>query len=167
MVPSASETRLVPATPAHFDWAIRGVESQPSFDGLRLPPGGLDAAPVLEWLERTAKTIDELTGARSAWIIASGDEAVGLISYKAPPADAAVEIGYGIAASRRDRGHASRAVALLVREASRAGLSLTAETATGNRASEVVFEKSSFARVGTRLDAEEGALVCWRRDCGA
>jgi RimJ/RimL family protein N-acetyltransferase len=43
-----------------------------------------------------------------------GDEVVGMISFKGPPRGGVVEIGYGVAESRRGRGHATRAVALTI-----------------------------------------------------
>lgn len=156
-------TTLLIAREAHFDWAIRGLESE-RFEGLRLAPGGLETPAVLAWIRRGAAASLAETGAPGAWLIVSGDEAVGLASFKGVPRDGVVEIGFGVAASRRRCGHASAAVALLVDEARRRGLCLTAETAPANRASARVLERNGFLRCGARVDPDEGALLSWRLD---
>lgn len=158
----SAPTRLVPATPAHFAWAIRGAEAERLEGGLRLPPGGLDAPEVLAWIARTAAAVEAELGAPAAWLVASGDEVVGCVSFKAPPRGGVVEIGYGIAASRQRRGHATAAVALLVEEAAARGLALAAETSATNRASQLVLERNGFTRGAERLDDAEGPLLAWR-----
>lgn len=102
-------TRLVPATSAHFRWARVGDDSVRSDDGLRLPPGGVESADVLDWLERTASAVSAAIDDRGAWLIVEADEVVGIISFKGPPRDGVAEIGYGVAECRRARGHATRA----------------------------------------------------------
>jgi RimJ/RimL family protein N-acetyltransferase len=160
----ASATRLVAATPSHFDWAIAGLEGQRSPDGLSLPPGGLEVPEVLAWLARTAAKIKEATGRCGAWLVVHGDEAVGLISFKGPPHDGAIEIGYGIAPSRRRRGHATAAVGELIAEATRRELDLIAEAGEDNLPSQRVLEHHGFQRVGARTDPEDGVLISYRRD---
>lgn len=159
-----SATRLIAALPFHFDWAIAGLEGQRSLDGLALPPGGLEAPEVLAWLARTAIAIEEATGRCGAWLVVHGDEAVGLISFKGPPHEGAIEIGYGIAPNRRRRGHATAAVSELIAEATRHELDLIAEAGEDNRASQRVLEHHGFRRVGVRTDAEDGVLISYRRD---
>jgi RimJ/RimL family protein N-acetyltransferase len=139
---------------------------KPRFDELRLPVGGLDAPPVIRYLRRAA---DELRRAacRGSWLIVDGADAVGLCSYKAPPDPSkTVEIGYGIAAERRARGYATRAVALIIREARAdpAIDTLTAECAIDNFASQAVLERNGFRRTGMRTDPEEGELFRWAID---
>lgn len=157
-------TRLVVATAAHFDWAMRAVESEP-FDGaLRLPPGGLDARVVLAWIQQSSSVVSAVTGHAAAWLMVSGDEAVGVISFKGAPHAGAVEIGYGVAESHRGCGHATHAVALVVAEAASHGLDVLAETAAENRASQVVLERNAFRRCGERVDLDGTAILLWRRD---
>lgn len=152
-------THLIVATAAHFDWAMLGPEAPPA-NGLRLSEGGLEAPGVLAWIQRASVAVSHAIGRAAAWLIVEGDEAVGIISFKGVQPDGAVEIGYGIAESHRNRGHASRAVALLVRESD--GLHLVAETSVDNRASQVVLERNGFRRCGERIDPEDGALLSWR-----
>jgi RimJ/RimL family protein N-acetyltransferase len=149
-------------TSEHFDWLEAGEEAVLFAGTLRLPPGGLESRPVLAWLKRTAASIEQATGTPSAWLVVDDFEIVGLISFKAPPHAGAVEIGYGVAESRRGRGHATRAVQLLAAEAETRGLDLVAETSLDNLPSQVLLERNGFERRGERIDPEEGALVVWR-----
>jgi RimJ/RimL family protein N-acetyltransferase len=106
---------------------------------------------------------------RGAWLVVSDGEVVGLCSYKnAPDPDGKVEIGFGIAASRRRQGHATRAVTALLAIAGNDPpvRMLFAETSIANVASQRVLEKSGFTRVGSRTHKEDGDLLLWRRDVG-
>ena len=160
---STTTVELVVATAEHFDWALAN-DASVRFEGLlRLPPGGLESPAILAWLRRTASSVEAATGQPSAWLIIDGDEVVGLISFKAPPRDGAVEIGYGVAASRRARGYATRAVGWLVAEARARGLDVFAETSVDNRASQVALERNGFERSGARSDLEDGTVLIWRK----
>ena len=70
--------------------------------------------------------------------------------------------GYGIAESRRGRGHASAAVGLVLAIARSRRWTLTAETSPTNPASAKVLERNGFERVGERVDDDEGPLHSWR-----
>jgi RimJ/RimL family protein N-acetyltransferase len=94
------------------------------------------------------------------------DEIVGLCGFKdVPSARAEVEIGYGIAASRRRCGYASEAVALMLTTARRdpAIAAVLAETAVANLGSQGVLRRNGFRRMRTRCDPEDGELIVWRR----
>jgi RimJ/RimL family protein N-acetyltransferase len=99
------------------------------------------------------------------WMIVRDGEVVGLCSYKHPPAEGRVEIGYGIEPRHRGAGLATAAVAVIVQIASAdpAINALTAETALDNLASQRVLEKNGFARTGERITAEDGAVIQWVR----
>jgi RimJ/RimL family protein N-acetyltransferase len=157
--------RLIVATAGHFDWAMRGSGSGLFQGELRLPLGGLDSVNVLAWIKRTSQAVSDATDRPAAWLIANGDEVVGLISFKSAPRDGAIEIGYGVAESRRDRGYATQAVALVIEHAAADKLDLVAETAAENRASQIVLERNGFRRCGERSDPDEGALLLWRLYC--
>ncbi len=131
-------------------------------DGLRLPDGGVDHPAVLTYLRK-------LAGECGSWLVVDGGEVVGLCGHKhAPTAAGAVEIGYGIVASRRGQGLATAAMAAMLDIASKdlRIRHLTAETAADNIASQRVLEKNGFVRVGTRVDPEDGALVLWQHAIG-
>jgi RimJ/RimL family protein N-acetyltransferase len=106
-------------------------------------------------------------GSEGHWLILNGDEVVGLCGYKSPPDDMrTVEIGYGIAPERRQKGYATKAISLLLKEAraDHAVDKVLAETAVANPASRTVLERNGFTHVGIRQDAEDGLLDLWRLD---
>lgn len=158
---SSPATRLIAATPAMLGQGA--APDRPEPETPVLPAGGLEPPEVLAWIDRTAHALEAAIGVRGVWLIAEGDEAVGIISIKGPPRDGVAAIGYGVVPERRGRGHATRAVALLAAEAERIGLELCAETAPDNVASQRVLERNGFARDGERIDPDEGPLFLWRR----
>jgi RimJ/RimL family protein N-acetyltransferase len=98
-------------------------------------------------------------------LMVAGGEVVGMCSHKtAPDAEGAVEIGYGVAATRRRLGYASRAVSDVITDA-RADpriRRLTAETALANIASHRVLEVNGFALTGERKqDPDDGEVAVW------
>ncbi len=131
--------------------------------GLRLPPGGVDDPIVLKYLRGLTRKL-HTGGWVGTWMFVADGEVVGLGGYKDLPKDGVAEIGYGVAVSRRKLGHATRAVAAILEAARTSGVqSLRAETAAENQASGLVLERNGFERTGTRMDAEEGKLLTWRR----
>ena len=75
-----------------------------------------------------------------------------------------VEIGYGIAPGRRRRGHATRAVALVLDLAREdpAVRTVLADTVLDNVASQRALEKNGFRRAGTHADPSDGEpLIRW------
>ncbi|NIJ47622.1 GNAT family N-acetyltransferase [Rhizomicrobium electricum] len=155
-------TVLLPGTDDLYAWMLGGPAPVPR---LTLPPGGIAPAAVLAMLREAMKPIRAAHGGGD-WLILDGNEAVGLISLKAP-ADrgGTVEIGYGIAASRWGRGHATGALALALKEIARDPQirKVTAETATANLASQRVLQKNGFVQTGARVDSEDGDIICWER----
>jgi RimJ/RimL family protein N-acetyltransferase len=155
--------RLVETRDDHFAWMLG---ERPRVDDLDLPPDGIDVPSVIRFLRRAAADLRD-AGCGGSWLIVEGPEVIGLCSYKAPPDPArAVEIGYGIAAERRGRGCATQALGLMLREARSdpAIDTVTAETATGNIASQTVLARNGFRQAGARSDADEGELILWSID---
>ena len=152
-------TELIAAADEHFAWTLGGNAPAP---GLRLPPGGVEAAPVLEMLRGIAAKIREVHPV-SAWLIVDGGEAVGLCSI-IKTVNGEAEIGYGIAESRRKRGHARRATRLMIAEILRDPKvrGIVAGTAVANIPSQRVLEENGFVKTGTRHDEEDGDLFMWR-----
>ena len=159
----AERTVLVEITDAHFRWML-GRQLGPT-PGLRLPPGGMDTPETLRIVRAMTRRLFE-AGGRGSWMIVSDGEVVGLCSYKQPPKEGEVEIGYGVAASRRNRGHATRAVAAMLDFArvDPAVQRVAAATATANIASQRALERNGFHRTGLGHDPDDGELVFWRRD---
>lgn len=153
-------TRLIDASDEDFAALIAG----PPPRGLTLPEGGVEAAEVLSMLRVLASNVRAVIDP-AAWLIVEDDEIVGLCSIMKPPStEGVIEIGYGIAATRRGRGAATRAVAGVLNwaRAQRRITAVTADTAVANRSSQAVLERNGFARVGWRADPEDGDMVCWR-----
>ena len=92
---------------------------------------------------------------------------VGTGGYKGLPADGQVEIGYNVAPSWQGRGHATSAIALLVRDALREpGLGrVLAETSVANIGSRRALEKAGFTHAGQRKTEDDGVLDRWLRGC--
>ncbi|MDR3513543.1 MAG: GNAT family protein [Caulobacteraceae bacterium] len=153
-------TVLVAAEDADFAWMLGEGPGRP---GLVLPPGGVDD-PVN--LAQVRAMCGKLRGAhdRGAWMIVCDGEVVGLCGYLRPPnAEGEVEIGYGVAASRRNRGHATRAVTALLDAVAEdpAAQVVTATTASANIASQRTLERNGFERIGIGFDPEDGEVVRW------
>jgi len=161
-----ARSTLVEATDDDFEWMIRGVAVRNR--GLSLPPGGVDSQGVLAHVRTMARTLLQQWGRTGTWMIVANDEVVGLCGYKHPPSgEGAVEIGYGVAASRRRRGHARRAVAAILANASGdpSIQYVIADTAVENHPSQRVLEKNGFRCVGPHVDPDDGeALIRWRAD---
>lgn len=133
-------------------------------DGLRLPEGGVESPEVLDMLRGLAQSVREQIDP-AAWLIVDQDEVVGLCSITKPFSNPGmIEIGYGIAAKRQNRGFATgavRALLALARDDERIKV-IAAETAVDNLASQRVLDKNGFMRIGGRIDPEDGALFCWQ-----
>ncbi|HEY6577925.1 MAG TPA: GNAT family protein [Rhizomicrobium sp.] len=152
---------LIVATDDHFAWML-GESDSP--DELSLPPDGVDARSTVAML-RSLAAIQRAKRQTGSWLIAVDREVVGLCGYKGVPEHGNAEIGFGIASARRGCGYATQAVAeLLIKVATSPEIgSVTAETATGNRASQRVLEKNSFLNVGSRSESADGELIIWLR----
>ena len=154
-------TRLIELQDADFDWLLDA--SAPTRAGLIRPPDGVDEPSVLNVIRRMTMRLTE-AGCHGAWLVVADGEVVGLCSYKTPPSDGQAEIGYGIAASRRNLGHGTLAVRAIIDIARRdpALKALVAETEIANPASEHVLEKNGFCRVGQRDDPDDGLVTMWK-----
>ena len=153
---------LVEATDEHFAALISGAAPL----GLTVPDGGVEMVEVLEMLRGLAQSVRQQIGPAS-WLIVADGEIVGLCSItKAFPTPGTIEIGYGLAQARRGRGHAAAAVAELLdwARSDKRIAAVAADTAVDNLPSQRVLERNGFTRIGGRIDAEDGPLICWRRD---
>jgi RimJ/RimL family protein N-acetyltransferase len=153
--------RLVEATES--DWAWLCVERPNDRDWL-LPKDGVGDLAMLRLLRRITRDLRN-AGSPHSYLIVHANEIVGLCGYKHQPrSDKTVEIGFGIAAARRNLGYATRAVALLLEQAARdeSVRTVFAETHVDNLASKNVLRRNGFATCGRRFDREEGDLITWR-----
>jgi RimJ/RimL family protein N-acetyltransferase len=158
-----SQVALARVTDNHFAFFL-GEENPPL--ALLQPPGGIDSPGMLRMLRRMVARLHQ-AGCEGHWVILNGSEVVGLCGYKRPPdTSRCVEIGYGIAPERRNRGCATKAISLLLLEAisDQAVEAVVAETSIDNPASKLVLQRNGFTHVGTREDVEDGTLDLWRFD---
>lgn len=88
---------------------------------------------------------------------------VGGCGFKDAPRDGRVEIGYGIAAACRGRGHAQQAVRALLRRAFRSGEveQVLAHVAPDNLPSTRVVQALGFRRGALLVDEQGETLVEW------
>jgi len=159
----AATVRLVAVEDEDFGWL--GL-SDARRNGLTTPPGGAENAETLQVLRNIHERLSA-AGCRGSWMIVAGREVVGLIGFRRPPnADGEVEIGYGIAESRRGRGFATAAVAALLRacECDPSITSVVAETSVANPASQRALISNGFTRGANRHDADDGDVIQWRRN---
>lgn len=132
--------------------------------GLRLVPDSAIAEnDVLQMLADLARAIRPQFSP-SAWMIVEEGEIVGLCSVVRIVDGGEVHIGYGVAPTRQGAGVATRAIAdLLALARIDARISaVSAETSVANIASQRALERNGFQRVGERVDADDGPVVCWR-----
>lgn len=154
---------LIEADDADFANLLSGAGSR----GLRLPEGHVENPAVLQMLQNLANAIRPQF-APSAWLIVDQGEIVGLCSLVKSPSADGVDIGYGIAGTRRQRGHATAAVAAVLdwaRQDERVR-TVRAETSVHNLPSQRVLERNGFVRTGERFDEEDGDLFCWAAAAG-
>jgi RimJ/RimL family protein N-acetyltransferase len=152
---------LVEATDDDFGW-ILGERDRES--DLSLPEGGVDDLFTLGIVRTMTARLHD-AGVLASWMVVCDGQVIGLCSYRRPPTGGRVEIGYGIAPSKRGKGYSTRVVAAMIEAASLDPLvdTLTAETATGNVASQRALERNGFERTGTRHDAEDGEVIVWAK----
>jgi RimJ/RimL family protein N-acetyltransferase len=153
------DIRLVTASDSDFDALIAGAAP----DGFLLAPGGIEASAVLTMLQGLANA-NRVAFDPAAWMILRGDEVCGLCSLlHAPDADGRISIGYGVAEQYRGQGICSAAIKELANWAKGhpAITAILAETSTTNLPSQSVLSNNGFVQTGTRIDDEDGALLCW------
>jgi GNAT superfamily N-acetyltransferase len=163
--PATAFVRLETCRDADFPWMLG---EGPGRVGARLPPGGVDLPEVLA----VVRGIHSAAGgdaAPSTWMIICDDEVVGLCGRSRPVAGGDAEIGYSVTPTRRRRGHATKAVALLSRAllADPAIGGVTAVTAVDNAPSHRVLERNGFVEVGREIRDDDGPVILWRLGRGS
>jgi RimJ/RimL family protein N-acetyltransferase len=134
-------------------------------DGLRPCDGGIAPAEVTTMLRGITAGLAENDPRPLAWLIADGEEVVGMTSFTKCEADGRYEIGYGVAPAHEGRGVMTAAIAALLPILRADGhRGLTAATSVDNPGSQRVLEKNGFVPTGTRDDPEDGPLNLWAID---
>ena len=155
---------IIEARDEDFSALLMGVPPQ----ALRMPEDLISSKDVFGMLRRLAVRV-RADFVPAAWMFVEMDEVVGMCSIKALPAPGVIEIGYGVAASRRNRGVATRGVAAVLdwAQADVRVSAVHAETSIRNVPSQRVLERNGFHKIGERTDDEDGDLLCWRRPLSA
>lgn len=157
-----SEIRLVRATVQLLDAALAGDEALAQALGHDVVAGW---ATFTEALPPTRDalaqgTSDPRWGAR-LFVVGEPPELVGWGGFKGPPREGVVEIGYEIAAARRERGLATAAVQGMLAEAFADERidTVVAHTLAERNASNRVLEKAGLGFDG---ETAEGDETVWR-----
>ncbi|WP_457587379.1 GNAT family N-acetyltransferase [Ensifer canadensis] len=150
---------IIEATESDFDALLSGIAPR---DVRLVPDSPIVPADVLQMLADLANGLRPHFSP-SAWMIVEGDEIVGLCSVVRIPEGGELHIGYGVAPTRQGMGAATRAVASLLAEAQRDTRisAVSAETSIDNIASQRVLERNGFQRIGERVDAQDGPVICY------
>lgn len=153
--------RLVPIPASDLPALVQGTV--PASVSLSAAAGGLPPPHV------AARVMQRLAAGKPAfwvgmfYVFADDGCCVGACGFKDVPRTREVEIGYGIAPSRRGRGYASAALAELLRMAaeSREVDTVLLLIASDNSASEKVAQRAGFTRGDSALDEDGDLTVRW------
>jgi ribosomal-protein-alanine N-acetyltransferase len=99
----------------------------------------------------------------SSWLIVVDGLASGTVGFKGEPVDNRLEVGYGVVPSRRGQGVASAALKQLLTMLDGRDLTIRAETATWNVASQMVLRRLGFLEIARRADSNDDELIIWER----
>jgi len=164
---SSRRTRIEPVSLEHVEALLEGDDVFAARFGMPVAPGYLDVPEALR------RTRDELAnGMPSQWyshliIDVDTNTVVGFGGYKGPPTDGEVEIGYSVAPSFQQRGHATAAALLLIEQARAAGaVRVCAYTLAETNASTRVLTRCGLTMTEVVADAEVGSVWRWERALG-
>ena len=131
-------------------------------DGMQVFDGALPPAHVAA---RALAQIDR--GMPAEWcapfLIVSRNAVLGACTFKAAPVEGMVEIGYGVAASQRGRGVATRAIRRLLDIATASGRvrEVVAYILPDNVASSTVVSRLGFSKGDPVADHDGEKVVVW------
>ena len=154
--------RAHPMADGDYAWLLGEA---PRGDGLRHCDGGVAPMEVTAMLRGITAGLAREDARPLAWLIADGNEVVGMTSFTKRDDDGNYEIGYGVAPAHEGRGVMTAAIAALLPILRADGhRGLTAATSVDNPGSQRVLEKNGFSAQGTRDDPEDGPLNLWAID---
>ncbi len=156
--------RLWAIDTAILAWLLHEAPVPAACAALIAPSDPLEEPAILRWLFGAALRFSAATGRSGLFMILDDRTIVGLCSFKGPPIEGRVEIGYGILTLHRNRGYATAAVGLLLDEAALIPLltTVTAQTEQDNVASAKVLVHHGFHRPAART-GDDGPLFLWER----
>lgn len=160
-----SRLRLVPATPAILEAELKGyerlAEALAAIVPRDWPPEHHDSDTLRFWRDALSQP-----GAAGWWLHymvlrdATRAMLVGTVSYKGPPADGVVEIGYSVVPSCRRRGLATEASRRLIESAWERGAEVIVAHTFGHLEPSIgVLRKLGFAPSEAADPSEPGLLA--------
>lgn len=153
--------RLVPIPASDLPALVQGIV--PASVSRSAVAGGLPPPHVAARITQRLATGKPAVWVGMFYIFADDECCVGACGFKDAPRAREVEIGYGLAPSRRGRGYASAALAELLLMAADSGAvdTVVLLIAPDNRASEKVAERAGFTRGESALDEDGDLTVRW------
>jgi [ribosomal protein S5]-alanine N-acetyltransferase len=162
VIPPSTLVRVVPASIPWLEALLEGDEVFAQRFGIPVEPGW-SAFP-----ETLTFALEGARGPQPEWgvhlFFDSVDGAlVGNGGWKGPPVGGFAELGYAVAASRRNRGIATAAMQELLASGRTAGLrGVVAHTLPTESASTTVLSRCGFEKTGDVTDADDGRMWRWR-----
>ena len=148
---TTARSRLIPATPAILDAELEGHARLAQALAASLPPDWPPEHHDIDTLRFWRNALSQ-PGAAGWWLhymvltAATRPTLVGAVSYKGPPADGVVEIGYSVVPSWQQRGLATEACQALIESAwERGAMVIVAHTFSHLQPSIRVLHKLGFA----------------------
>lgn len=160
------DLRIIAATSGSLDAEDIGGDALAACLGLKPPldwPPEHNDAPTRDWVRALLR--DTADSSWATWYIVVDDRPVGICGFKGAPNDAGeVEIGYSVVGREQRRGHASRAIGLLLRRAFREPhvSAVVAETLPHLTPSRRVLEKHGFTLESSRQEEGLGEVIGYR-----
>lgn len=153
--------RLIRPTVEHFDAAIEGDGALEETLGHEVAPEWATFTEALPAARETVAANPEDPWGPRLFVTEDPPEMVGWGGFKGAPEDGTVELGYEIAASRRERGLATAATKSMLTEAfaDPEVTEVIAHTLPEPNASNRVLEKLGFRFAGEELEGEQ---TVWR-----
>jgi aminoglycoside phosphotransferase (APT) family kinase protein/RimJ/RimL family protein N-acetyltransferase len=154
--------RVVPAKRAWLEALNESDDAFTTLTGAPVEPGWMAEFPgiVRYCLAQHDAGADPTWGIHFFFDTDHGGALVGNGGWKGAPVDGVAELGYAVAPACRNRGIARGAVAVLLAQASGAGLhTVVAHTLRERSASTSVLERTGFRHVG---DEHEDGVPVWR-----
>lgn len=126
------------------------------------------ATTVVQQACVATRTLYDVAGFVPPWIgylARSDDQLVGTCTFKAPPSDGKVEIGYFTFPANEGQGIATAMVAQLldIVQRTQPALTVVAQTVNRDNASNAILRKFGFRLIGNIVHPEDGVMWEWQR----
>jgi RimJ/RimL family protein N-acetyltransferase len=159
---------ILPADCARLEALISSPEAFALVTGIKV---AAEFCPFDGALTASLKTLRRSSDHERPWwtprliVLNAVSEVIGLIGFKGPPNDGAVELGYSVAPAHQNNGYATEAVGALVGHALRFGhvSVVIAHSLPNPSASTRVLAKCGFQKAMELIDSADGPVWRWER----